>query len=268
MPDYRAEGIDANGQPAVRVFTATSDAEAAEHARALGIQPRRLKRLPSPIANPTPRLGPEDLATHRSRPVHSRSATPVRDFLHFKLLVTPVWLRFLFYLVTLACLIMAVLVPISYINDYRAALTPQNRVGEQIEQVRAFIRWDEANQAAIQNAEAEVNRFRDRQGFTIALNEAQAKLDALTDERQRRANEAAIIDPDRAQQRLDELRAQSTNRRAPGPSPIPYLLEFLLIPVIWLAARIFLEFIAVLFSIHDRLIEIESQQRRSADTDR
>lgn len=259
MPDYRCECVGADGQAVVRVMSAESAEAAARAALAEGLKVVRVQRMAPPTVQTAPDFSP--VPKRRSSPDSGRVAV---DFFRFRILWTPPLTQLLFALATLGCVLGMVLTPLSYSEELRQHADRVSSQRETVKKLEAYIPRASELEELAQAADQEARQHEGRADFRIAHAKAIDKADALRKQAKVLSPVGEVATVAQAESRVQALKQSIRAHMAAGPSPWTMLRDFGMILLSWIGLRLLLEFIVILFSIHDRLVELSDAARKSA----
>lgn len=259
MPDYRCECVGTNGQAVVRVLSAESAEAAARAVLADGLKVVRVQRMAPPTVQAAPDFSP--VAGKR------RSAgrgQVVIDFFRFRLLWTPPLTQLLFALATIGLALSVAVIPLGYAEEVRQHA---ERVAPQRETVRmleSYIPRALELEAVAEEADREAREYEGRADFRIAHAKAAEKAESARRQARSTSPLSDVHSASDAEFRIQSLKQNIKAHMSTGPSAFNMLRSFALVALSWIALRLFLEFMVILFSIHDRLVELSDAARKSS----
>lgn len=270
MPQYRLTLLDKEGKQHVRVLTAT-DHEAAARAAIGGTG---WKCISCDLDTGDPALhanSTQSAAGSQRRVVHKyleRSKRhPVMDFFDFRIMISPVLVRAIFVLCTVALASLMLYSPVLYMQEYSRLNVAREQRIDAIKQERQ--RADDALaklpalEAAVLQARTERDKYVNEPNHRMVFREAEAKF------RQAEALVTRLLQPMhvRNAEELKEYRANcDTELAAVSPTQLPSFIPMATSIggglLIWIGLRLALELYCILFAIHERLSEIRDQRVR------
>ena len=253
MPDFRITFKKSDGTKGVRVLSAPDGQSAGARVLREGHKVLRIE----PIAVRVGAAGGSSGGRRRARREPGDGGVWC-DFWRFRLLITPFFVRMLFLAITVSS-IGAAVVLIGQFTSQRAEIERSLRpVKKQVGDIRSYIRDAKELEQERDAAEAKAARYKDDPEQARAYSDARRDVVRLTDMLQRAGAPFGVEDSSEAGLVEDALVEQIQAKRSEGPSFWLLIGMVLLIPLWWLWIRIMLEFLVVIFSIHDRLLEMGS----------
>jgi len=183
--------------------------------------------------------------------------TPVADFFKFRLLVVPSAIRVIFLLATIGAIGAFLYIPWAWLLSRHGHVPASSLAIKQID----------AAEEKFKNLRTRAQQEREKASSTAsdpsAGREAQRNADKLAAQQSEVLSDVGVWTLSELSLRRAELVLK--DRLAAADSVVMLIIQLGVVVVAWMVVRIWLEFLAVMFFIHDRLSEISEQGGR-ADT--
>lgn len=247
MPDFRVLYQRLDGQKATRVVTAGTAQEAAGRAAKEGLKVLRVERIDVKVQA-------AHRSSHRSYSVGMGQGWP--DFWQFKFMVTPVLVRWNFILATILCGGYFCILPFQYMSERSEAMQRLAPCKARIAKYQNYLDEAATIEAQVARAEREADQYRNKPNNKIVFQDASDKVRELRAKLSKLNDEASVDGSADVRQRIAREEERMASLQAELPELTPFIIQMLTMPFVWLGIRVAFELFTVMFSVHDRLVEI------------